>query len=247
MMFKTTLARGLPLVLLTMTVAQAAAPRDAEVQINLCGARDAVIRALHLKPAGAAFEAWYFETTDFALFREGILFRLRIKPHGAWLTLKVANQNCAEIAPVLLPAREAKCEYDIHGEHTAGAVSITATLDDAGVQLLSARPDALSDVLSPAQVAYLRMRGVWPLAALLERVGPVRVQPFRHQGDEFIVESWQLPAGQQYLEISQKSSQANAPHVQEYLTARLARSGVEMCQDQGSQAATKLRQLFGAR
>jgi hypothetical protein len=245
-MIKTTLARGLPFVLLTIAVAHAAAPRDAEVQINLCEEPSAVIRALHLKSAGAPFEAWYFETADFALFKQGVLFRLRIKAHGAELTLKVANQECADIAPALLPPREAKCEYDVHGEHVAGAVSITTNLDDAHLHVLSANPGVLPDLLSPAQVAYLRNRGVWPLAAPLQRVGPVRIQAFRHKGDEFVVEAWQLPAGQRYLEISQKTSQANAPRVHESLTARLGRSDVEVCADQGSQAGAKLQALFGA-
>jgi hypothetical protein len=244
-MIKTMLARGLPLVLLTIAGAHAA-PRDTEVQINVCGEPDYVVRALHLTPAGTPFEAWYFETLDLALFRQGILFRLRIRPHGAQLTLKVANQKCADIAPALLPAREAKCEYDVHGDHVAGAVSITTNIDDDQMESLRVNPSVLPDVLSPAQIAYLRDRSVWPLATPLERVGPVRVQAYRHKGDDFVVEAWQLPAGQQYLEISQKTSRASAPHLQDMLTARLSRNGVEACPDQRSQAGAKLRQLFGA-
>jgi len=247
-MLKVMLVLGLPIVLGTLmpSVAHAAAPsRNAEVQINLCSEPDTVVRALHLEPAGAAFEAWYFETADLALFRQGVLFRLRVRAHGAQLTLKVANQECSDIAPALLPAREAKCEYDVHGDHVAGAVSITTNLDDAHVRTLSAKPDALPDLLSRAQIDYLRNLGVWPLAVALERVGPVHIQAFRHKGEAFVVEAWQLPTGQQYLEISQKTTRADAPHVHERLMARLGRSGVEVCADQGSQAGAKLRELFG--
>lgn len=247
-MIKTTLARGLPLVLSAFVLTTFAAPaaRNAEVQINLCATPDAAARSLQLEPMGAAFEAWYFETADLALFRQGVLFRLRLKAHGAELTLKVANQDCIAIAPVLLPPRVAKCEYDVHGDHVAGAVSITTSLDDEQVNQLSTSPAALTDLLSAAQVAYLRDRDVLPLAAPLLRLGPVRIQGYRRKGDAFVVEAWQLPAGQPYLEISQKTSLANAAHVHEQLTARLGRNDIDVCADQGSQAGAKLRQLLRA-
>ncbi len=101
----------------------------AEVQVNLCSEPQEIIEALQLKRKGKKLrEAWYFDTTALDLFKSGVIFRLRISDKKSELTLKAAHQNCPEINPVLLPADQAKCEYDMHGEQLEGAVSISRTL-----------------------------------------------------------------------------------------------------------------------
>jgi hypothetical protein len=65
------------------------------------------------------------------LLRRGLVFRLRLTGRGAELTLKAADQDCKQEPSALLPAREGKCEYDLHGSDFKGAVSLTRRLDEA--------------------------------------------------------------------------------------------------------------------
>jgi len=224
----------------------AARAQKAEVQINLCSAPEETVRSLHLEAARAErYEVWYVETADIALFRSGVVVRLRIKGHSTELTLKFADPDCARIAPALLPAEQSKCEYDVRGASAAGAVSISRTLSDVELRALLAKPGDLQALLSPAQVEFLRHRGVWPLPAPLVRLGPAQVQPYRRKGDKFVVEVWQFPSGLRLLEISQKTKLASAPDLNAELQARLNRHQLAICPDQGSPAAAKLRDLLG--
>ena len=222
-------------------------PQKAEVQINLCSTPDETVKQLHLEPMRAErYEVWYFETTDMALFRSGIVARMRIKGRSTELTLKFADQDCARIAPALLPDPQSKCEYDVRGASAAGAVSISRALSDVQLRSLHANPENLQAMLSPAQIHFLRNEAlVWPLPAPLVRLGPARVQPYRRTGDEFVVEAWQFPSGLNLLEISQKAKLSSAPDLNKDLQARLTRHQVAICTDQGSPAGAKLRDLLG--
>ena len=205
-------------------------------------------RSLHLQPVAAErYEVWYFDTADTALFRNGIVARVRIKARSNELTLKFADQDCARIAPGSLPPHQSKCEYDVRGAASAaGAISISRTFGDDEWRSLLAKPGDLPAMLSPAQVDFLRGKNsAWPLPSPLLALGPVRVQPYRAKGEEFVVESWQFPSGYRLLEISQKSSLSNAPALNDDLRARLTRHGVAICPDQGSPAGEKLRDLLG--
>lgn len=220
--------------------------RNAEVQINLCSTLEQAVEALKLKPVSAErYEVWYIETADLALFRKGVVVRLRIKADATELTLKFADQDCARISARLLPAGQSKCEYDVRSGLGTGAVSISKRLDDAQVQTLVEDPTALTAVLSPAQIEYLhQIDGAWPLPPPLKRMGPARVQPYRRKGHDYVVEAWQFPSGWRFLEISQKARLADAPDVNRDLEARLARHQVAMCADQGSPARAKLEDLL---
>ena len=51
----------------------------AEVQINLCSEPRQIIEALHLERTEAKpQEVWYVDTPGLDLFRQGVMFRLRI-------------------------------------------------------------------------------------------------------------------------------------------------------------------------
>lgn len=226
---------------------QAATPADAaEVQINLCSAPAEVVDALQLKPVPAAdYEVWYVETADLALLRNGVVVRLRIKANAAELTLKFADQECARIAPALLPARQSKCEYDVRGSTAVGAVSISKALSDDQVRALIADPGGLPALLDPAQVEFLRQRAsLWPLPAPLVRLGPIHVQTYRRKGEAFVVEDWRLPSGWRFMELSQKTILSSAAGLTIELQSRLTQHRVAMCTDQGSPAAAKLQDLL---
>jgi hypothetical protein len=217
----------------------------AEVQINLCSPPGQIARALALQPEGTApREAWYFETAGLDHHRRGAVFRLRSDGKRRELTLKVADQDCKRVAPGLLPPGEGKCEYDLHGADFKGAVSLSRNLDEAAFRGLLDGSVPLARALGPAQIRYLRDGlGAWPLAAGIERLGPVRIQPYRAKGQRFVVEAWLLPGGESFVEISEKTDHGAALRRREELLSILARAGVAVCEDQSSQALIKMRAL----
>jgi len=221
----------------------------AEVQINLCSEPGQIISALQLvRKKARPREVWYFDTAGLDLFRRGILFRLRSMGRKHELTLKVENQECARVNPELLPAGLAKCEYDLRGAQSVGAMSISRILDERQARGLLEGQSVLADLLSPAQVRYLREgAAVWPLPPGLKRLGPARIETYHRKGQSFDVELWQLPSGRRYAEISQKSSLEAARHVQSDLEDLLTRNRVKLCPDQGPQAGGRLEDLLGRR
>lgn len=221
----------------------------AEIQINLCAEPAQIIDALHLQPKGASpRRAWYFDTRNLDLYRQGLVFRLRRTDKATELTLKVADQDCGRVAPDLIPAGQGKCEYDLHGRDMKGAVSLSRSLDDPTVERLRAGDRSLAEMLGPGQVRYLRdVLSVWPLPEGIERFGPVRIQPYRARGQHFVVEMWELPGGERYTEISRKAKAADALRLRAELEDTLARAGIAECPDQSSQAGAKLRAMAAGR
>jgi hypothetical protein len=228
---------------LAATAADAAAPPEAgaEVQINLCSEPDAIARALELAPSGKPREAWYFDNAALDHFGKGAVFRLRTGAGTQELTLKAANQDCAKVPAALLPKGAAKCEYDVHGSSVVGAVSLTRTLDPAQARKLLDSPAELPDLLSEAQVRYLREGlSAWPLASGMQRLGPARIESWRAAGKHYVVEVWSLPSGKRYIEMSQKTDAGNARRLQARLLDMLAAHGLRACPDQNSMAGEKL-------
>ncbi len=218
---------------------------QAEVQIGLCSPIDDIVQALDLRPRGAPIEVWQFDEPAISLFARGLRLRLRVAADGrAELTLKVANQDCARFDARLVPPGRGKCEYDVYGTTTVGAVSVNSRLDARSTRELLAGRVAIANVLSPPQIRYLRMVGVWPLPDGIRSLGPMQVQTYRTAGGPYAVDISHLPNGERYAEISAKVTQPDAASTMETMKAELQRAGVEMCVDQSSQAANKLRSLL---
>ncbi|MFH0340812.1 MAG: hypothetical protein ACHBNF_01520 [Chromatiales bacterium] len=224
------------------------AGRRAEVQINLCSEPGEIIQALALEPAaGGPTEAWYFDNAGLDLSGQGLVVRLRRKAGESELTLKAADQDCTRVPPSSIPRGEGKCEYDLHGTSLKGAVSLSRSLTDEQVQELLAGRHALTQALSPTQIAYLReVVHAWPLASGLQRLGPVRTVSYRSPGRRFVVEVWHLPSGGRFIELSQKTSFQDALRLSSVLADTLARTGVQPCDDQASRARAKLEALLPA-
>jgi hypothetical protein len=224
-----------------------ASPR-AEIQVALCGQPDAIERALELVPRGPDYETWLFDDADLSMLQRGLRIRLRVKPKDSELTVKIAAQDCGALAPGLVPKKEGKCEFDVHGEHIEGVVSLTRTLDASAVQGLIAGRKPMAQALSAAQVRYLRQRaGAWPLPTDLRALGPIANRVLETPDKIYDVDLSRLPGGEQYLEISIKVPRDDVGRARTALAIRLAQSKVEVCADQAGQAATKLRQLLQRR
>ena len=220
---------------------------QAEVQIGLCSPIEHIVQALNLRPRAAApIEAWQFDDPGINLLARGLRFRLRAAADGrAELTLKVANQDCARFDAKLATSGKGKCEYDVYGTTTAGTVSLTSKLDARSTGELLAGRVALANALSPSQIRYLReMVGVWPLPDDIRKLGPMQVRTYRTAGGLYDVDISHLPNGERYAEISAKVALPDASSTMEIMKAELQRAGVEMCVDQSSQAANKLRSLL---
>jgi hypothetical protein len=218
----------------------------AEVQIGLCAPGERIVESLALRPRGAPIDVWQFDDDALTLFDRGLRFRLRVEESGrAELALKVANQDCARLDRALVPEGEGKCEYDMYGGGTSGALSLTRRLTARTTRDLLAGRATLAQALDPAQVGYLRdAAGLWTISAAVHRLGPMQVRTYRTKDGYYDVELSQLPGGEQFAEISRKVALSDAPSAMKEMTAILARSGIAMCTDQSSQARNKLHALL---
>lgn len=219
---------------------------QAEIQIALCAPPDKILQALDVQSRGTPIEVWQFDDAMLTLSVRGSRLRLRVAADGrSEFTLKVADQDCARLDPGLLPPSEGKCEYDVQGQSIAGAVSLTRRLGVRATDDLVAGRVAPAQMLSATQIRYLReIVGIWPLPPGIRILGPMQVRRYRTMGDLYDIDISQLPAGEQFAEISRKVPLANAARAMEVLEADLSRAGIEMCADQSSQAVNKLRSLL---
>jgi len=229
--------------------AGAAGPRaavaQAEVQVSLCAPPDEIVRALGLRKNGEPLQVWLFDDDTLSLIGRGLRFRLRMTGQRTELTLKVADQDCAQVRAEHLPRGEGKCEYDLHGDKLAGAVSLTSTLDATRARALLEGRTALGTVLSAAQTRYLRdLVGAWPLPGDLRALGPIEVSRYRTADKRYDVDVSRLPGGERYAEIGRKVPRAEVGREHGALLADLARAGVAPCADQSAQAVNKLRALL---
>ena len=216
-----------------------------DIQFSLCAPPAQVESALALRPRGAAFDVWLFDDPALALFGKGLRIRLRDTGRGAELTLKVADQDCAKLPAGALAAGEGKCEYDLHGEKLAGALSLTRSVDRPAANELVTGRRPLASALSAAQVHYLQgVPGAWPLPAGLRTLGPTRVRSYRAEGKPYVVDVSELPGGERFIEISRKVGLADLQRQRDRLESDLAQAGVAVCGDQTAQAVSKLRALL---
>lgn len=229
----------------------AAAPPRAEVQINLCSDPDQVVRALGLRSAQEATTVWLFDTRSLELHREGLRLRLRLQGDRNELTLKVAGQDCSALDVRSLRGH-GKCEADLHGASFDDVVSLSRSLTRDEVRTLL-QPAPRATPLAEALWALLNDRqrqfaaGRRTVGNALPReplaLGPSRVRSYRSSQDAYVVEVWSLPAGQQFIELSERATRDTAVARRTQLLDRIAAAGLTTCADQESQAGEKLRRL----
>ena len=219
---------------------------QAEVQIGLCAPADQIVHALDLRPHGTPITVWQFDDSALTLFGRGLRLRLRVAADGRSIfTLKVANQDCAQLDAKLLLPGEGKCEYDIYGTSRAGAVSLNVGLGEKVTNNLIGGRVTPAEVLSPAQMGYLReVVGIWPLPPGIRGLGPMHVQTYRAKGKLYDIDVSLFPVGEQFAEISRKVPLGEATRTMNAMEADLSRAGIAMCADQSSQAGNKLRSLL---
>ena len=222
---------------------KAAPPPRVDVQASLCTPADKIKTALHLKADGAPISAWMFDNASLSLFEKGLRIRLRENRKGAELTLKAANQDCAQMAPDTIPAGQGKCEYDSHGGSVAGALSLSRNVSAAVAADLVSGRTPLASALSPAQIRFLEsVPGAWPLPDALRTLGPIKVSSFGAK--PYVVDISDLPGGEQFIEISRKGPFNTADAMRLRMDQDLQKSALTLCPDQTAQAVVKLRALL---
>jgi hypothetical protein len=227
---------------------RAAPPPRMEIQVALCDTPEAIVRALDLRPREAAYRTYLFDDAALTLLSRGLRLRLRVRAAGGELTLKAADQPCDALPSGLVPRREGKCEYDLHGDKVAGAVSLATKLDaDTTADLVAGRVP-VAGVLSSAQTRFLRDAArAWPLPPDLRALGPIENSVYATRDGRYDIDVQRLPNGQAYVEVSQKVAVTEGDAARRALDAHLARAGVAVCADQAGQAGNKLRSLLGPR
>ena len=224
------------------------APAQVEVQVTLCAPADEIVRALDLKGSGAALQVWLFDDDALSQYARGLRFRLRMSGDRGELTLKVADQDCTQMKAEHVPRGEGKCEYDLHGDRVAGAVSLATEVDAARAQSLREGRAPLAQSLSAAQIRFLREAvHAWPLPDGLRALGPIEVLRYRTADKRYDVDVSRLPGGERYAEIARKVARADVEREHGALLAYLKGAGVAACADQSAQAADKLRALLRRR
>ena len=218
----------------------------AEIQINLCARPQDVVKGLALQTDEAGpTEVWYFDTPGLDYSRRGLVFRLRRGDRKPELTLKVAGQDCTQIKRTWLPKGEFKCEYDNHGALFSGTVSLMHTLDDKAAQALMVGRVPLEKALGPAQSAFLSdVVSSWPLRSGIRPIGPMQIQSYRTRNASFDVAVWTLPAGETYIELSEKAAFKDVLHHRAELLEHLSHAGIATCPDQAGQGLERLGVLL---
>ncbi len=226
--------------------AQAAAGPRVEIQISLCDEPGAIEAALKLRARGRPIDVWLFDNASLAMFAKGVRLRLRVSGSTSNLTVKLANRDCAHLA-ANIPPKDGKCEYDLHGETRAGAVSLSRRLNGADTRAILAGDKTVSDVLNTTQTRYLRdVVSLWPLPADLRALGPIKTRRYRTAHKPYDVDMSQLPDASRYAEISQKVPLVEESNARAKLEADLMDAHVAACADQSAQAMQKLRRLLVA-
>ena len=166
---------------------------------------------------------------------------LRIHPEGRRPGLCAAD-------PELIPSGEGKCEYDVYGTSTAGAVSLTRNLDAKSTRDPLAGRFAPAQALSASQIGYLReIVGIWPLPLDFAPLGPMQVRTYRTKGKPYDIDISRLPDGERFAEISRKVPLTDFTRAKEVMEADLSRAGRRDVCRSVSQAGKKLRSLLRQR
>lgn len=221
----------------------------AEVQVKVCSTPQQAIAALGLKPAKRPqMRVWLFDTPAFALQQQGVLVRMRDDGRRIELTTKARVRSCAQIDQRAL-GRQGKCETDLHGDHVQDAVSISSRpKSHQATALLKAEAEyagtLLPRLLTPDQSALLdaHARG---MTAGLRRYGPAAVELYDWPATGAEVEVWTLPGLASLMEVSQKSTVAEAVTLRQRLERQITAGGLALCADQGSRTPARLKALAG--
>jgi len=149
---------------------------------------------------------------------------------------------------------DGKCEADLHGDSLEDVVSLSRSLSRDELRTLLPQPGAPKEPLADALWAQMsggqrdllgasRHAVGGRLPSELRALGPSQVRAYRSSADDFVVEVWTLPKGQQFVELSQRATRESAIALRARLLDRITSAGLTTCPDQQSQAGEKLRLL----
>lgn len=159
----------------------------AEIQFSLCPA-DFEKTVAHLEISDVEVKertTYFFDTKDGFFHRQGIILRLRVTDKKSSLTVKVRNVSHSEVPVGLRNDEDLKCEYDVHLVRETPSCSLGHQLKMTDMAALIGSPQHLWELLSPAQVALLDLKGTSSLGS--NTFKSLGTEPFKELGADDII------------------------------------------------------------
>lgn len=199
----------------------------------------ATIKGLKLDPVEAQpRQAFFFDTPDLALFRAGVVVRVRrIQGGRADTVIKLRPVQPDNLDPALLHSAGFKVELDVMPGGFVCSASFKGVCTNREVLDVSAGEMKLSALFSREQREFYAAHAPKGIRLdALKLLGPVFLLRARHQPKDFdrriTVEMWLYPDGSRILEVSTKCLPEEAFMVGADFKAFLQRCGIPVTLEQ---------------
>jgi hypothetical protein len=223
------------------TAAPSFAGTAAEYHWTICESTAATIGKKLGAPglSGEDRYVYYLDTNDRALYRSGLVLRLRGDREKGKLESTVKVRIDPEDVPASWQSVDGfKCEQDFHGQQTSTHCSLEEKIDpDDLTQFLKAGGSA-EKLLTKTQKKFLKAIGRTVSWIDLKGYGPVADSKWKLDAGvgKLDLESYRLSSGGSLFELSSK---AKSPSASEYgaLTRKLKNAQIKLCPKQTSKTA----------
>jgi hypothetical protein len=209
--------------------------------------RRSVVAAFGMDPLEAQIrQVAFFDTLDLALNRAGVVVRARrvqAKPGDTVVKLRPV------VPDSLSPALRASASFGVEVDAMPGGFVCSASMKgvatDADVKAAMAGSRPIRKVLSKEQRSFFRAHAPAGIDLdQLEMLGPINVFKLRFKPPDFdrriVAELWMYPDGARLLELSTKTTPAEAFEVAVATRALLGTKGVDLSAVQQTKTKTAL-------
>jgi len=214
--------------------------------------RRSVVAALGIDPLAAQIrQVAFFDTLDLALNRAGVVVRARrvqARPGDTVVKLRPV------VPDALSPALRASASFGVEVDAMPGGFVCSASMkgvaQDAQVKSVMAGSRSIRKLLSKEQRAFFRAHAPAGVDLdQLEVLGPITTFKLKFKPADFdrriVAELWMYPDGTRLLELSTKTTPAEAFEVAAATRALLGRKGVDLSAAQQTKTKTAL-EFFSA-
>jgi hypothetical protein len=209
--------------------------------------RRSVVAALGMDPLAAQIrQVAFFDTLDLALNRAGLVVRARrvqAKPADTVVKLRPV------VPDALSPALRASASFGVEVDAMPGGFVCSASMkgvaQDAQVKAVMAGTRSIKKILSKEQRSFFRAHAPAGIDLdQLEVLGPINVFKLKFKPPDFergmVAELWLYPDGARLLELSTKTTPAEAFEVAAATRALLGTKGVDLSAVQQTKTKTAL-------
>jgi hypothetical protein len=209
--------------------------------------RRSVVAALGMDPLAAQIrQVAFFDTLDLALNRAGVVVRARrvqAKPGDTVVKLRPVVPD--SLSPALRSSASFGVEVDAMPGGFVCSASMKGVAPDAQVKAVMAGSRPIRKILSKEQRSFFRAHAPAEIDLdQLEVLGPINVFKLKFKPPEFerglVAELWLYPDGSRLLELSTKTTPAEAFEVAAATRALLGTKGVDLSAVQQTKTKTAL-------